>query len=68
MIFQEICWRYTILIPNIRDNFAGNFDTFAGSFDRSTSGSVLATDGCMIISGKIRQCNFGNYNSFALHM
>ena len=46
-------------IPNTRDNFADNFDTCAGSFDRLTYG-------CMRISGGFQQCNFGNYNPFAL--
>ena len=53
-------------IANIRDDFAGNFDTCAGSFDRLTSDPVLATDGCMRISGNFQQYNFGNYNPFAL--
>ena len=53
-------------IANIRDDFAGNFDTCAGSFDRLTSDLVLGTDGCMRISGNFQQYNFGNYNPFAL--
>ena len=53
-------------IPNTRDNCADNLDTCAGSFDRLTSDPVLATDGCMRISGNFQRYNFGNYNPFAL--
>ena len=53
-------------ILNTRDNFADNFGTCAGSFDRFTSDPVLATGGCIRISGDFQQCNFGNYNPFSL--
>ena len=51
---------------NTRYNFSGNFDIWAGSFDRLISDPVLATGGCMRISNNFQQCNFGNYNPFAL--